>query len=413
MDNSLLKFAKKVKRKKFGSNGSSSKREDCVRFAMYLAGWDRARAERTVDHAKNDLGIPYGEYVRFELPLVPENELSERHQERLQALRTVQKNNDAKYLNEVVEITGMSRDEAVEKMTHAQDLTGASFENYRYYEFWKLDDEQQKTYYTKGDVKRLKAKYNRDSIVRYELNTKDVFNRRFEKYLGRPWMLTEDMDRDSFRSVFGAESRIMFKPTKGTAGAGIRIYDLNEDNIDSVYDEIAGSQEGIVEGFLKQHRDMCRFSVNAVNTIRLVTVMTQDENAGIEPNKVHFLYAGLRMGVGDQFVDNMHCGGLTAVIDLETGRLATDGINYRNEVFEKHPDTGETIKGSEIPCFREMIEMISSAGLIMPGFVGWDIAISENGPVIIEANTSPGTGVLQTPYALEGRGMRHVIEKYL
>ena len=50
---------------------------------------------------------------------------------------------------------------------------------------------------------------------------------------------------------------------------------------------------------------------------------------------------------------------------------------------------------------------------LVVGNLGWDIAITENGPTIIEVNIGPGARLLQVPYVAEGKGMKHVLEKYL
>ena len=42
-----------------------------------------------------------------------------------------------------------------------------------------------------------------------------------------------------------------------------------------------------------------------------------------------------------------------------------------------------------------------------------DIAITENGPVLIEANIMPGNRILQMPYVTDRIGKRSVMERFL
>ena len=83
--------------------------------------------------------------------------------------------------------------------------------------------------------------------------------------------------------------------------------------------------------------------------------------------------------------------------------------------FIIHPITKEPIKGFKIPYWNDVIKLVKKAGLVVEGvgYVGWDIAITDNGPILIEGNVSPGSLVLQTPYAREHKGMKYVAEKYL
>ena len=47
------------------------------------------------------------------------------------------------------------------------------------------------------------------------------------------------------------------------------------------------------------------------------------------------------------------------------------------------------------------------------GYLGWDIAISVNGPVLVEVNHNPAAGLLTAPFVTEKKGMKHIMEKYM
>ena len=87
---------------------------------------------------------------------------------------------------------------------------------------------------------------------------------------------------------------------------------------------------------------------------------------------------------------------------------ATDAVD--NTLYE-HPVTKEKIVGFNIPMFKEAVELVKEAAKVVPevAYVGWDVAISDNGPVIIEGNSFPG--VFQAkPSLLEKR--EGIIPKY-
>ena len=123
----------------------------------------------------------------------------------------------------------------------------------------------------------------------------------------------------------------------------------------------------------------------------------------------------VRIGRGKSIVDNLHSGGMVANVDMATGRLETNGADRNGTMFEEHPETHTTIKGFQVPYFEEALEMVKEAitKYNVEGYIGWDIAISKDGPKLLEVNDRPGADGLQTAYAQEYKGVKHVMEKYL
>ena len=398
-----------------------SKREVAIAEVMEKTGWSREETVSKIEDAKSRLGVSYTEYARCELYDVPEQKQQKEYQKILEKREREKKNarkdraarKKEKYLSQLVEITGWDRAYAEEKMERAKEVAGSSYEHYVIYRFWELTEEEQKTYFTKRDAVQLRKKYNTDPKVLKTLMNKDLCCKKLEKFLGRPWMSTQDMTYESFSSKFAGEKKIIYKPRSSSGGHGIQIFEIAPGSIKEVYDAIKALPVGIVEGYLVQHPKMMQLSVNSVNTIRIVTIKTDSVVPGLEKDKVNFLYAGIRMGQGGNFVDNLHSGGLIAAVDVGTGVVQTGAVDHTNVIHYQHPDTKTDLIGFQIPFFNEAKQMIEAASVDLPGYFGWDVAITEKGPVIIEVNTSPGADGLQTPFVPEKRGMRHVIEKYL
>ena len=318
-----------------------------------------------------------------------------------------------KYLMQIMEITGWDRETAEKKIERALEVAGSSYEHYAIYRFWELDEETQKTYFTKRDAVTLRRKYNTDKKMLETLKNKDLCCAKFEPFLGRPWMRIADMTHESFKEKFVDQKKIIYKPVASSGGHGIRVMEIADKPMDMVFAELKALPEGIIEGYLIQHPLMQQLSVNSVNTIRIVTLQTKKNFSNLEKDKVYFLYSGIRMGQGKSYVDNLHSGGLMAAVDVETGTVLTGGVDHKVQVFDVHPDTGAQIKGFTIPYYQEAKQMIEKASEGVYGLLGWDVAITENGPVLIEINTSPGADGLQTPYVPQKKGMRYVIEQYL
>ena len=98
----------------------------------------------------------------------------------------------------------------------------------------------------------------------------------------------------------------------------------------------------------------------------------------------------MRFGGGNSHVDNSHAGGFFVSIDLESGKLKEKGMTFMefggDDVFS-HPDSGYVFKDFKIPYFDEVCELIMKATSVIPDrYIGWDVAISDKGPIIIEAN---------------------------
>ena len=129
---------------------------------------------------------------------------------------------------------------------------------------------------------------------------------------------------------------------------------------------------------------MNRLCSTAVNTIRLITVLTPNE-------EVIPFRAGLRIGREGSNVDNCAKGGIFVGIDMNTGKLLKKGIikpPFGNIVF-RHPDTEIVFEGFEIPYFKDAVEIAKElhSKLYRIHSVGWDIAITQNGPMFIEGNS--------------------------
>jgi hypothetical protein len=133
---------------------------------------------------------------------------------------------------------------------------------------------------------------------------------------------------------------------------------------------------------IRQHADMARIHPASINTIRLVTF---NNNGHVE-----LFFAAARFGVAGRSVDNWNAGGIAVAIDMATGCLRGDGIqkwSYGKRA-DRHPDTKVLFAGYEIPCFKESVELVCKVHGYVYGMhsIGWDVAITENGPTLIEAN---------------------------
>ncbi len=107
---------------------------------------------------------------------------------------------------------------------------------------------------------------------------------------------------------------------------------------------------------------------------------------------------------------------MCAPIDVDTGIITHVAYDKDRITYENHPNTGYPIKGAKIPMWKESLALIKEAGEILPqiGYVGWDVAVTPTGPVLIEGNNLPGHDILQLPPHVPDRiGMLPQFKKYL
>ena len=193
-------------------------------------------------------------------------------------------------------------------------------------------------------------------------------------------------------------------------------FDLTEDNMREVYDEVTSYDSGVVEKYVIQHHRLNELSPTAVNTLRFVTVSSDVQPVTADGKKLDFAYVVQKMGGEHSVVDNLHAGGIAAVVDMETGVISTDGIDQFGNIVEYHPVTGTKIKGFEVPMYHEAVQMIKDAveKYNLVGYLGWDISIEEDRPSLIELNLTPGVNLItHTLSVTEKRGYKKEMEKYL
>lgn len=153
-------------------------------------------------------------------------------------------------------------------------------------------------------------------------------------------------------------------------------------------------------------------SAHGLGTVRAVT--------WLEGDRPRLLVACLRIPVGERDADNfLHgaSGNLVAAIDPANGRLTRVLGSRRRDwpdivEFERHPDTGRRIAGFVLPQWSALLDLVTAAQRVFPGLpsIGWDVAITEQGPLLIEGNGRYDVDILQLAH---DRGLRSALRAAL
>lgn len=133
-----------------------------------------------------------------------------------------------------------------------------------------------------------------------------------------------------------------------------------------------------------QHSAIKAIYGKAINTLRLVTVHNK------KTDEIEVLSCVLRVGKGNSVVDNWAAGGLSIGVDTERGTLRKFGFykpGYGTKVTE-HPDSHIKFEGYQIPFMQEAIAQAKELHRHLYGLhsIGWDIAITTEGPCFVEGN---------------------------
>jgi hypothetical protein len=145
------------------------------------------------------------------------------------------------------------------------------------------------------------------------------------------------------------------------------------------------------------HPKMQDLSNGALATVRALSCLD-------EQGRPELIGAVLRMAVGgNHVVDNLHAGGIAAGIDLDTGLLGPAsnlGSDSRLGWIERHPDSGAAILGRTLPYWDQLRPFVERAHAAFADrvLIGWDIAITANGLVLVEANGAPDLDIMQRPF---------------
>lgn len=196
--------------------------------------------------------------------------------------------------------------------------------------------------------------------------------------------------------LFAEPGNYFCKPLDGQCGGGIFKLIVKADyvEIDGQEMPLTEAKNWVKEQFAKdayliqslvvQHPEISRIYDKSINTIRLVTLYDKKQDE-IVP-----LSAVLRIGAHGNVVDNWAKGGLAVGIDMKNGMLKKYAF-YKQGCGTKtlaHPDSKVAFDGFVLPFFEEAMQQARDLHYrLRPlAVIGWDIAITLDGPLFIEGN---------------------------
>lgn len=223
-----------------------------------------------------------------------------------------------------------------------------------------------------------------------------------------------------------APEEMFVKPMAGTYGEGAFVlrrrgegflFDGQSGSADELYRYLManlGDEHGwLVQPRMRTHESLGGIvSPHALATVRAVTQMRQ--------GRAELLIADLKITAGESVTDNFSkgkSGNLLASIDVSTGRVGVAWGSTRKDwpvmaPFTRHPETGRPIEGQKLPFWSELVQVALSAQESVPQLksLGWDIAATTDGIMLVEANGTYDVSILQIAHQ---RGLKRELQHAL
>ena len=111
------------------------------------------------------------------------------------------------------------------------------------------------------------------------------------------------------------------------------------------------------------------------------------------------------MATGDKVADNFDFGGIASPVSLDEGVLGPGALMHVDlaEPIRQHPDAGASIAGRSLPPWAAVKALALAAHAAFPTMasVGWDIAITDAGPILVEGNAVWGVDLPQLAHRMQ------------
>lgn len=163
----------------------------------------------------------------------------------------------------------------------------------------------------------------------------------------------------------------------------------------------------IIQQRITSHAAIRKVNATALNTTRIVTIRSGSGECA-------FLAGFQAFATGNGEIDSWGRGSVYVGFDYRQNLLTGPGYYHPGikgpGTTVRHPDSQIEFDGYHIPFLQESVSLCLKAHRLLYNHfvIGWDVAITDNGPLIVEANEKPGMNAVQ---CIDG-GLRYKIKRY-
>jgi len=312
------------------------------------------------------------------------------------------------FINYASRNSGLSRQLIIRDIIHSVFKYNISILEYFQFRFFELSHSERELWAGTGYMYEYQLKMN-PKKQRHILDDKTLFYKNYGDFMIHKVADLKDLEENArlIDTVLkNPSAKLVFKVADGKCGAQVEVKDCEEFTPKNLLTFMRAQGYDLVEEFIVQHAKINGLSPSAVNTVRIITQLNQQD-------EVDILGCRFRISV-DSAVDNMAAGNLAAPVDEKTGIVSGPGvysdITKPDEVY--HPITGVKIPGFQIPFWKSTIQLAKDAALLHPQnrSIGWDIVITDKGPGLIEGNHDWCKLLWQLPVK---QGLKNILTHYL
>lgn len=281
-------------------------------------------------------------------------------------------------------------------------LLGSGLQDYLNYRFYEKSFAERKTYVTIGSLDKateILGNIKWSSFISNKLS----FHKNYGKFTKREYFNVNEDSFENFEKFLDRHAAFVYKPQIGLGGHEVTRVVTAEITDRKAFYEQAKEYKACIEELVVQHPDWEKLAPGSINTLRVMT--------GAVDGRSWLIFSAARLGTGKTIADNFHQGGSAVMIDMEKGILV--GNAYDKKLHEHETSrTGIKFDGYQVPYWDQIKEMTLEAALVNDEIhlVGWDVAITPNGPLIIEGNRACGFDLVQV---LLKKGTQYMLDDLL
>lgn len=260
-----------------------------------------------------------------------------------------------------------------------------NFVDYRKSNCINLSREDKKKIIGMPEYRKVIKYLNNDGYTNIFLD-KILFNKVFQEYIGREYLDLRNSSLEDFQRFIKGKKTFFVKKHNSFGGDGVeKIVNKNLD-IPKLYKQLLKNKQYLIEETIMEHPLVHQINDAAVNNVRIVTLL-KDE-------KVHIICKCLRLSDGKE--EAVSCHDIMMSLDNH-GKIISKTFDDDFHEHLEHPTTHFVFKNAQIPYMEEILDMAKKAALEVPEvrWIGWDFAVTEKGPIIIEGNFFPSYGLDQ------------------